>query len=271
MEINKIEVILQPSLLVEAPEIILMPVGDVQHGAPGSDIEAFKRHIDWGMEHRAYFISMGDMVDIASPSERRKLANLDLHDSTKLMMEESAFVALKEIEEVLNGTEGRWFGFHRGHHYWVFADGYTTDQKLAARFRAPYLDWLALTTLTFPGTTLKCKVISTHGSGSSSSMIGPLNGQVKKLADDHPEADIVLVGHHSRKVGYPQDRIEEVRGSLQARRRILTLTGGFCRGYLVGQTTYVEEGLMSPLNQGAPIIFVRPMPKEQRLDLSLLT
>ncbi len=268
MEINKVTVDLQPSLLVSgAEEMILMPVGDLQYGAPGSNLEAFKRHIDWGMEHGAYFLGMGDFVDVASPSERRNLSRVDLHDSTKLAMEASAEKNLEVVADVLRGTEGRWLGFHRGHHFWKFSDGSITDEWLSAYMHSPYLDWLSKLTISFPGTKLTATVVSTHGFGSSTSMVGPLENQVKKLAASHPDADVVLVAHHSRKVGYPVDSLVGAKPHT----RILALTGGFCDGYLVGTSTYVEEGLMTPLNQGAPIIFIRPIPEEKRLDLALLT
>ena len=65
MQINTITLPLQPSLFGLEPEPLLMPVGDLQHGAPGANIEKMTRHLDWGMEHGAWCISMGDMVDTA--------------------------------------------------------------------------------------------------------------------------------------------------------------------------------------------------------------
>ena len=270
MEINTRTVKLSPSLFGLEPEMILMPVGDLQHGAPGSNIEKMKRHLDWGMKHNAYFISMGDMVDTASPSERRTLQKVEFHDSTRISMEENAQKKLEQVEDALDGTEGRWLGWHRGHHYWPFASGKTTDQLLADRFGGPYLEWLSMLTLTFESSSRIAKILSTHGAGSSSTMTGPLR-QAEKLEISWPEADIVLVGHHSRKIGYPIDRLYTREGKIRSARRIVALTGGFCQGYLTGSTTYVEEALMQPLNQGAPIIFIRPMDEEQRLDMSLLT
>lgn len=271
MEINKVTVELRPSLFGLSPEMILMPVGDVQHGAPGSNLEKMKRHIDWGMKHGAYFISMGDMVDTASPSERKALARAEFHDSTRIAMEEKAEEKYEQVEIALIGTDGRWLGWHRGHHFWEFSSGYTTDQRLARRFGGPSLNWLSMLTIKFEGSKLQAKILSTHGSGSSSTMLGPLAGQGKRLLDSWPMADVVLIGHHSRKVGYPLDVLEDPDAKIKARRRIVTLTGGFCQGYLEGSTTYVEEALMPPLNQGAPIIFIRPMDSEKRLDMSLLT
>ena len=270
MEINKATVELRPSLFGLSPEMLLMPVGDVQHGAPGSNLDKMKRHLDWGMEHHGYFLNMGDNSDTASPSERRSLARVEFHDSTRIALEEKAEEKLEEIEAALNGTEGRWLGWHRGHHFWEFADGTNTDTRLAARFGGPYLQWLSMLTIKFPGSKLEAKVLSTHGQGSSSTMTGPLK-QGEKLMASWPEADVVLVGHHSRKVGYPIDPLVDREGKIRSKRRILALTGGFCRGYLEGASTYVEEGLMQPLNQGAPIIFIRPMDSEKRLDMSLLT
>ena len=41
-------------------ETTIMPIGDIQLGAQGVNLEKLKRHLDWGMVHGSYFIGMGD-------------------------------------------------------------------------------------------------------------------------------------------------------------------------------------------------------------------
>jgi len=274
MEINRKEIKLAPSLMgMDYPEAIIAPLGDLQYGAMGADLDKFKRHVDWCMEHNAYFIGMGDMVDVASPSGRMKIVNAGFYESIIGALEDHAEQAMNVVLDVLKGTEERWLGMHRGHHYWDFGtdidrNHQTTDTLMAAALNTPYLDWSALTVLTFDSSGQECQIHSTHGSGSSVTMSGPLL-KLEKRSITFPEVDIFLEGHCARKAGYPKDALVTRNGQLYSKRRIFALTGGFAKGYLVGKTTYVEDALMTPLNLGAPLIFVRPVDAEGRLDLNL--
>ena len=49
-------------------EVLVLPVGDLQLGAPGADLDRFKRHIQWGIEHDAYFLGVGGFADLSPPS-----------------------------------------------------------------------------------------------------------------------------------------------------------------------------------------------------------
>ena len=52
-----------------------MPISDIQHGASGADLKKLKRHVEWGVEHGAYFTGLGDYIDVAS---RRSVKMKDL-------------------------------------------------------------------------------------------------------------------------------------------------------------------------------------------------
>ncbi len=273
MEFNTQQVTLHPSLMGLADEVIIAPVGDLQLGARGADLDKFKRHIDWCMKHDAYMIGMGDFVDVVSPSGQKKLAVADFYESVMDVLTEAAYKKLMVLLDVLKGTEGRWLGFHDGHHKWLFGttkEGkkQTTDSLLAEALVAPFLDWSAVTTLTFKKSKLTAQIHSTHGNASSVTMAGPLT-KMEQRAVSFPDVDIFLEGHCARKVGYPRDGLVRRKGKMASRRRIYCTTGGFCRGYLEGSTTYVEQALMRPLNMGAPLIFVRPIEEEGRLDMNL--
>jgi len=280
MELSNLIVETQPSLTLPWAETIIMPVGDVQYGAEGCDLDKFQRHIDWGMHMGAYFISMGDMVDVASPSGRKKIQDADFYDSVLAALEEKAYQHLETMANILRGTEGLWLGLHEGHHYWNFGGGKTTDTLLAERLGAPFLGTCAITQLCFRGTHQTCQIWSAHGSGSGAQITSPLN-KLERMMSRFPSVDIFLVGHYSRKAGYPVDALVPVFGKnprLIAKRRILAVTGGFMRGYTVGsryggraQGSYVEKASMPPTNLGAPVIYVRPVYTldEDRLDMNI--
>lgn len=285
MELYEVQVQTQESLTLPWAETILMPVGDLQYGSPSADLDKFKRHMDWGMKMGAYFIGMGDMVDMPSPSGRVKIRNADFYDSVTNALTEKAEEHLEAVADAIKGTEGRWIGMNEGHHYWDFGGGVTSDTILAEKMGCPFLGTCAITQLRFKGDgkgphQVNCQIWSHHGAGSGITMASPLN-KLERMMSRFPTVDIFLLGHYSRKVGYPVDALVPKFGKhpmLVAKRRILAVTGGFARGYTVGSRqngraggSYVEAGMMPPTNLGGVVIYIRPVHTqyEDRLDLNI--
>lgn len=284
MELTESIVESQRSLTVPWNETILMPVGDIQYGAEGSALDKLKRHMEWGMKMGAYFIGMGDYVDVASPSGREKIRNASFYDSVIDALTEKAQEHMEEVLKVFKGTEKHWLGLHEGHHYWEFQEGGTTDTIMAERLGAPFLGTCALTQVRFAQDNgrhrVVCQIWSHHGEGSGMTMAAPLN-KLERMMSRFPSVDIFLLGHYSRKAGYPVDALVPIYGKiprLVAKRRILAVCGGFARGYTVGskrsgraQGSYVEKAMMPPTNLGAPVIYIRPVhaEHEDRLDMNI--
>ena len=286
MELWEQEVESQPSLTLPWNETLIMPVGDIQYGAPGVELDKLKRHMEWGMKQGAYFVGMGDYVDMASPSNRRALQIAGLYDSTIDALGEIAVIHLDRVADVLKGTEDRWLGLVEGHHYFQFEDGRTSDTILAEKLRTPFLGSCAIVNIKFRDDlvkgrhTVNCQMWVHHGEGSGQTMAAPLN-KLEKMMARFPTVDIFLLGHYSRKVGYPVDALVPVFGKrprLKAKRRILACTGGFMKGYTVGskrggraQGSYVEKAMLPPTNLGGVLIKVRPVhtQNEDRLDMNI--
>ena len=261
-----------------------MPIGDVQLGAQGVLKDRVKRHVDWGMRHGAYFLGMGDYIDVMSPSNREAYRSARLYDSVRDAMAEKAQELGEEFLKLIDGTQDRWLGILEGHHYFQFDDGETTDTIIAKALNAPFLETTTIIELKFAtprgGTRVKCQIWATHGEGSGQTMAAPLN-KLEKVMSRFPTVDIFLVGHYSRKVGYPVDAKIPKFGKhprLITARRILGCTGGFMDGYNTGPRTgkrrtgsYVEKGMMAPLNLGGLVIRIRPVHEEwgDRLDMSV--
>ncbi len=259
-----------------------MPVGDVQYGAEGCAFDKFKRHMEWGMKHGAYFVGLGDYLDVASPTGRQKIRNADFYDSVHAALEDKVHEQLEKFYTAVKGTEGRWIGLVHGHHYYEFQDGTMTDVILAERLRAPYLGTCGIVQIKFQTGTIKQtgQIWIHHGQGSGATMASPLN-KLEKMMSRFPTVDVFLLGHFSRKCGYPIDALVPVFGSkprLVAKRRILACTGGFLKGWNVGSKRngrpaggYVEAAAMVPTNLGGVVIRMRPVhtADENRLDLSI--
>ncbi len=263
-----------------------MPVGDIQHGAQGADLGKFGRHLLWGMNYNAYFTGLGDYLDVASPSGRDKWNHAQFYDSVKDAMDKSVLQSLDEMKRVLEPTQGRWIVLNRGHHYWRFQEEFAkengleadTDRELAKFLGCTVADGVAISQLKFSGEhgkhAVHCQIWQTHGEGSGITMAAPLN-KLERQMSRFPTVDIFLIGHYSRKVGYPVDVQVPVFGKhprMVAKRRILACTGGFVRSYEVGpRPSYVEKALMPPTNLGGVVIYARPVHShdEDRLDLGI--
>jgi hypothetical protein len=264
-------------------ETTIMPIGDIQLGAQGVNLDKLKRHLDWGMMHGAYFIGMGDYVDVASPSNRAALRATRLYDSVQDMIEDGAARAVEDVLKVLSGTEDRWLGLLEGHHLYEFKDGTTSDTRIAQALRAPFLGTCAFIRLHFrrhnSDSRRVCTIWCHHGSGGGNKVASPLN----KLENLLPyfDADIYLMGHMSKKVAAPIDQLymsEGKNSKLRYRTKLLAGTGAWLQGYMQGSKdgnnprgSYVEQAVMNPTALGGIIITVRPVHHQDtdRLDLNV--
>lgn len=271
-----------PSFLLPMEETILCPLGDIQYGAPGCEVERLERHIDWAEGLRAqgkqvYYIGMGDYVDVASPSNRGKLRSVrgDLYDSVNNMMEEAAQRNLEQVQELLAPTKGYWFGLLSGHHYWEFPDGTNTDSRLAQFLETNYLGTCAYLHLRYGNTSngrarTVCKIWAHHGEGGGQTVSSAINKLMQRVVP-YWEANLYLMGHYHTKDAKPIPWVYSNTGHdgeavLRGTTRYMVITGGFLSGYTTGskgtaglpESTYVEKKLLAPQTLGAPVIFIRP-------------
>lgn len=282
MEVIQAKIATTKSLYLPLDEAILMPIGDIHYGGGGDndpcDVDRLKRRLDWGMNRGAYFLGMGDYIDVASPSNRNALVKAGFYDSMQQLIEDAGSRLLDRLLDVLKGTEGRWLGLLEGHHYFDFEDGTTSDVRLCQALKAPFLGDCAFVQLVFRYPESKtashhdrqrahATIWCHHGMGGGRLAGAPLNvlEHIIKVFD----ADIYLMGHQHKKVAAPLDRIyinwHERSPVLHHRRIILACTGGFLKGYMQGsknrgraQGTYVEQRMLSPTALGGLTIYIRP-------------
>lgn len=256
-----------------------MPLGDIQldpkvKGRPRScDIDRLKRHIEWGVENNAYWIGMGDYVDVASPSNRKAIKNAGFYDNVTAALEAQGDDTLEELMEILEPTKGRWLGLLEGHHYLDYESGETSDTKLASFLGAPHLGTSTMVQVRFQPKGKKeapsFTIWAHHGLGGGSTLGRPLN-QLEAITKTF-EADVYLVGHHHKKVVGKHNRIKAEFGThggtprLVHKNVIIAGTGSFLKGYQQGSTQgrvprggYVEAGMMNPVALGGVVITARP-------------
>ena len=259
-------------------EIYIMPIGDVHCDNSGAaDLDKLRRHVEWGMEHGAYFLGMADYVDLASPSNRQVLTGAKVYDSVRDALDDQGYSAVEQLFEVLKPTKGRWLGMLSGHHFWEFQDGDTTDTWLARKLEAPYLGDSAFIRCSFIDNkerahlTIWCH----HGVGSGLTLAAPLN-RLERVVE-YFDADIYLIGHQHKLVGAPMDRLyvnwDTNPPQLEHHTIIVACTGGWLRGYQPSkrrggraQGTYVEKKMLSPTALGGVVITARPVVKHYQTN-----
>ena len=284
------------SMTLPMQEMRLMPIGDIQYGAQGCDVERLKAHLKWGMEQNCYFIGMGDYVDQMSPSNRKAYSSImaSLYDSAREAVDEGIEAKRKELEKILAPTKGRWLGLIQGHHQWVFASGDTTDSRLAGFLGCPLLGDCAMVVLRMEslrrgkggrsGTGSKLhvpvKIWAHHGQGSgqtAAAALTKLEHAAKRFF-----ADIYLMGHYHTKPAVPVPWIDfdvDAKGRVRfnSRNRYLVATGGFLKGYEEGTKnamglptgSYIEKAMLAPVTLGGPVIYIRPRERSGRPSVDI--
>ena len=271
MELHSVSL---PGVKVQDDPLLLMPVGDIQYAGEGSStaMAMLKRHIDWGVSKGAYFLGMGDYVDFASPSNRMRLRQAALYNTALKTLDDTAVHVTTELyEKIFKGSEGRWLGLLEGHHFYQMEDGTTTDQLLCKLLKTRFLGTSAYVRLMFQrgesGSKGSVLIWCHHGAGYGSRVSAPLNRLDQLLVNW--DADIYLIGHQSKKVSAPIDRVEPMWGSrgprLIHRTKIIACTGSFSRAYMVGgkqgnvpRGDYVEQKMLNPTALGGVLIRIRP-------------
>ena len=257
------------SLTLPYEEIQLMPIGDVQLGADGVQVDRLKRQIDWAMaQNNVYFIGMGDYVDVMSPSNRDAWRGVKKYDSVESLMERGVRSLEKDFLSIVSGTEGRWLGLLEGHHFYEYADGTTSDTFITQQLRSRFLGTSAIVRIKFQDGThiITCDIWCHHGWGSGKAPHSPLNKLYDAMA--HFEGiDVFLMGHHTKKCGVKIPKLYMDRaGRLRDRQIVLAGTGGFYLGHkqnsrsIAGNArgSYAEKAGMSPVTLGSPLIRIRP-------------
>lgn len=260
-------------------ESIIIPLGDIQLGPRlkkaerAAHLGRLRRVVQWGIDHDAYFVGMGDMSDVASPSNRAALRAVRLYDTVYDTLEEGARATQEELEEELAGTVGRWLGLAQGHHYWDYDDGTTTDTRLADFLGCRFLGdtgYIVARQTAESGRQVLSKFWVWHGEGSGASIASPLTKLERKVGDH--DADVYLMGHYHRAMSAKKPRLGVTGGDrggeprIVHRDKLLVATGSFMRGYQQGSRrsgraggSYVEKSGMSPAALGVRVVFVRPL------------
>jgi len=259
-------------------EVLVIPIGDIQLQQQRDvvDLERLKEVIAYGVKNDAWYIGMGDFIDMESPSNRKKLRESGFYDSVVDAIDAKAEELEEELQKILKPTVGRFLGLLEGHHFHIHQDGTTTDQRMASFLKAPFLGTCAYINLTFKPNNKsharpKVLIWAHHGRSGGKLLSSPLN-QLEHVVRGF-DADIYLIGHHHKAVAGKLARMyaqfNTTVGYLKNKEMIIACTGSFLKGFVEGvkrdgrsHGLYPEAAMMNPLALGVVKLRIRPTYKK---------
>ena len=259
-------------------ETLVIPIGDIQLQQQRDvvDLDRLKEVVAYGVKNNAWYIGMGDFIDMESPSNRKKLRESGFYDSVVDAIDAKAEELEEEIQKILKPPGGRWVGLLEGHHYHIHQDGTTSDQRFASFLKAPFLGTCAYINLTFKPNNKshgrpKVLIWAHHGRSGGKLLSSPLN-QLEHVVRGF-DADIYLLGHHHKAVAGKLARMyaqfNTTVGYLKNKEMIIACTGSFLKGFMEGVKRdgrpgglYPEAAMMNPLALGVIKLWIRPTYKK---------
>ena len=182
---------------VENVPTLLVPIGDIQLGTEGCRWEEFKEWfaevLKLQKEYQLLFCGMGDFIDALRPTERNLYPRGSEHIKTSL--EDKVDFDTEQLMEVLEATTGKWLFTLRGHHFYEYPDGTTSDSRIADRLVCPFGGDTIYGTLNFKGGG-QYSIFARHGLGAASTTASAITRVRNQMTGN--TADLNLRGHHHR-------------------------------------------------------------------------
>ena len=263
---------------VENVPTLLVPVGDIQYGTEGCRWEEFKEWfaevLKMEPEYQLLFCGMGDFIDALRPTERGLYPRDSEHIKTSL--EEKVENDTEDLMELFGPTKGKWLFTLRGHHYYDYHDGTTSDSRIADRLVCPFGGDTIYGTLNFKGAN-QYTIFARHGQGAASSTASAITRLRNQMSGN--TADLNLRGHHHR-TGVEKITTLSLNGRQKAKLiehdRHGVLTGGWLRGYIEGR---IEDGLptggdaeragLNPIPVGGVKVWMNPQSKGLSVEVTV--
>lgn len=242
------------------------PVGDVHCDNPQFSVDKwmeYKAHIT--KLPRRYFIGTGDYGDDLSASEGQAYTDFKtrVHPETWMRVEKGFRKSEEWCEVEFASLGGEWLGFEEGNHTLPGADGATTGQHLARKFKAPFLGCSCLMRIDLyegprgaPGACESFDLYLHHGDGITRTDAASI-GQFSRM-ERCARADVYILSHNHRR-HFMYDTILRLETNsrrregvaVKERRQLLVRTGGFQKGYEPGKVSYAARKMLNPSDLGA--------------------
>lgn len=238
----------------------LIPFGDVHRDSNMHSDFHWQEFLEYAKtQHNAIFLGMGDYTDGISTSERIVIGNGNLHDTTKVTMENVYKGVTKTLVNELSFMRGKIIGCLGGNHYFDFGNGDTTDHVLASALGTKFLGVCSFIRLSIrlknKGTRQSLDIFAHHGKGGGS-LPGSTFNTIEKMATT-AVADFYLMGHDHKKGCIPSSpRLvlssagKNAELCVRERTPWLGRTGSFLKAYENGMTSYNVDAGRNPASLG---------------------
>lgn len=260
-------------LFVEAPlKVNLRPICDFQWGTEGFDEGLFERmYRETVSDRHSLTIGLGDYVDSWRPTVRERFQNAMSGDIGAQQQLDNMhrdhmdkMITKLHLKELFSAGYGC-LGLLDGHHYLKYLNGDTSTKYLCRVLNLPYLgEMSAFIRMSFTGKNPSVKSIgdlvihAQHGEGGSQYIASDTSKLERKTLPNF-EADIYLRGHSTKLYSGGTDVLHITKSDpprLVARPKVWLNAGGFMRGYLEDETTYVEKKMLTPAKLGYGVIHI---------------
>lgn len=254
-------------------EDFFIPVfSDVHRYAYNCDVDGWLKFLEYckALQKRSknvYYLGLGDYDDIASTSERIKLAHSELHDTTYDSLDEYVDKRTQDYCKELAFMKGRVIGMIEGNHHYKFAAGDTSTMRMCSYLGTTYLGGISVIRLDFKykgaeaGKRCAVDIYAHHTAGSKGGGGRKAGSSLNKLEDmaDVWDVDICVAGHdHKMNSGFPVRMFLDKNMNVKQRDILLVRTGSFQKGWVPGKQGYVPTFNGKPNFLGCPIIKLTP-------------
>lgn len=236
--------------------------GDVHWDTPSCDKERWRKFLKNSDTPNSYYFGMGDYMDFASVSEKKKMFAAGLHETTIDKFDMMAEADNRKFAQEIKQMRGKLLGLIEGNHHWQLTNGMTSTEDLAKRMDCQYLGWLCHYSLKirYANQTMTTIHISAcHGKAGGKTMGATLN-QLSDLKQVFPVADIYAMGHDHRRLADPEVVLipTECNGvwKVKQKEQMFLRSGSFLKSYEPEVAGYQALKLYRPSNLGATKITI---------------
>ena len=237
--------------------------GDVHRDAPNHSLPHWKRFCETAEKENAYFIGMGDYLDMCSTSERRGFEAIGLHESTRETIEAMQWSWINKFSDEIGFMKDRCIGLLEGNHFISFQNGTTSTQHICQKLNCKYLGavgYIALKIKLAGNTSMSYRIFVAHGR-SGGRLLGTSLTQVYKLSEI-ANANLYSLGHDHKANGGKTARLDLTINKGVPRvshvEQVFVRSGSFLRGYVENEPSYVAGALLNPATLGAPCVEISP-------------
>ena len=244
----------------------LHTLGDIHWGAYGCHEKGVDRTLkDIENDDLAYWIGMGDYVDMISTKDKRydpeSVAPQHRQGYFKAYGKYMAEYATEKFRPIAH----KCLGLLMGNHEWKYGVAFEQRivQDMAEELKVPFLGYACLRDLVFLSgeKVRRFRIMAHHGAGAGRTTGAKINRLLGLM--NNFDADIYLMGHVHECACKPVEIIKanDECTHLEDTKKLGVLTGTFLKGYAenhTGAASYSERAMYSPAALGAARIRIIP-------------